>query len=174
MLYVERIAPDFSGSQLVQTIFYDDVNHDFGYALQWVIDRKEKMLYGYGNTINNSDPDNRHRIIKFRLPKLSEGDFITLRPEDALENYLIEDVSGFRFNPVGQGLYVEKGKLYMPTGVGKEDRPSILYIWDLRRHTMQVVDLSALTTSEFEDISRYKDAFYIQAQDGIFRVKMGR
>ncbi len=173
VLYVERITPDFSGSALVQTIFYDDVNHDFGYALQWVIDRKEKMLYGYGNTINNSDPDNRHRIIKFRLPKLSEGAFVTLRPEDALENYLIEEVSSFRFNPIGQGLYIEKGKLYMPTGVGKAETPSILYIWDLKKRAMKALDLSAVTTSEFEDISRYKDAFYIQAQDGIFRVKMG-
>ena len=51
---------DLSGSSLVQTIFYDDVNKDFGYALQWVIDQ---------------------------------------------ENYLIEDVSDFRFNPIGQGLF---------------------------------------------------------------------
>lgn len=174
VLYAERIGADFASSELVQTIFYDDVNRDFGYALQWVIDRKEKMLYGYGNTINNSDPENRHRIIKFPLPKLSDGAFVTLKPEDALENYLIEEVSDFRFNPIGQGLYVENGKLFMPTGVGKEDRPSILYIWDLKKHAMQTVDLSTLTTSEFEDISRYKDALYIQAQDGIFRVKLGR
>ena len=174
VLYAERIAPDFSSSELVQTIFYDDVNQDFGYALQWVIDRQEKMLYGYGNTVNNSDPDNRHRIIKFPLPKLSEGAFVTLKPEDALENYLIEEVSGFRFNPIGQGLYVEKGKLYMPTGVGRAETPSILYIWDLKKRSMKALDLSAVTTSEFEDISRYKDAFYIQAQDGIFRIKMGR
>ena len=172
VLYAERIAPDFSSSELVQTIFYDDVNHDFGYALQWVIDRENKMLYGYGNTVNNSDPENRHRIIKFRLPQLSEGSFVVLKTEDALENYLIEEVSDFRFNPIGQGLYIHRGKLYMPTGVGKPDRPSILYIWDLKRHKMEVIDLSAITTSEFEDISKYGKYFYIQAQDGVFRVKL--
>ena len=96
---------DLSGSSLVQTIFYDDVNKDFGYALQWVIDQENKMLYGYGNTINNSDTLNRHRIIKFRLPALSDGSFVVLKSEDALENYLIEDVSDFRFNPIGQGLF---------------------------------------------------------------------
>ena len=174
VLYVERIAPDFSGSSLVQTIFYDDVNKDFGYALQWVIDLENKMLYGYGNTISNSDPFNRHRIIKFRLPALSDGLFVVLRSEDALENYLIEDVSGFRFNPIGQGLYIRKNLLYMPTGVGKAETPSILYIWDLKKRRMRAVDLSLCTTGEFEDISYYKGAFYIQGQDGIFKVRLGR
>lgn len=173
VLYAERILPDFSGSELLQTIFYDDVNYDFGYALQWVIDREEEMLYGYGNTINNSDSANRHRIIKFRLPKLSEGSFVTLNSEEALENYLIEEVSDFRFNPIGQGLYIHKGKLYMPTGVGKPDRPSYLYIWDLKKHSMKVLDLSEVTSGEFEDISMYGDSFYIQSVDGIFRLNMG-
>ena len=170
VLYAERIAPDFSGSTLVQTIFYDDCNHDFGYALQWVIDREEKMLYGYGNTVNNTDPANRHRIIKFRLPSLSEGEQVVLRPEDALENYLIEDVSSCRFNPIGQGLYIHKGRLYMPTGLGKADTPSILYVWDLKNRSMHEVDLSGVTTGEFEDISRSGNYFYIQGQDGLFRL----
>ena len=173
VLYAERIAPDFSSSELLQTIFYDDVNRDFGYALQWVIDQEEKVLYGYGNTISNSDPDNRHRVIKFRLPSLSEGPFVTLKPEEALENYLIEEKSGFRFNPIGQGLYVHKGKLYMPTGTGRAEYPSVLYIWDLKKYAMTALDLSGVTTSEFEDISRRGDAFYIQAQDGIFKLKLG-
>ncbi len=174
VLYAERIAPDFSGSSLVQTIFYDDVNKDFGYALQWVIDREKNMLYGYGNTVSNSDPFNRHRIIKFRLPALSEGPLVALKSEDALENYLIEDVSGFRFNPIGQGLYIRKNLLYMPTGVGKAETPSILYVWDLKKRRMRGVDLSLCTTGEFEDISYYKGAFYIQGQDGIFKVSLGR
>ena len=173
VLYAERIAPDFSGSSLVQTIFYDDAEKDFGYALQWVIDRKNKMLYGYGNTVNNSDPFNRHRIIKFRLPALSDGSFVVLKSEDALENYLIEDVSGFRFNPIGQGLFIRNGRLYMPTGVGKAETPSVLYIWDLRQHSMRAVDLSLCTTGGFEDISYYKGAFFIQGQDGIFRLRLG-
>ena len=172
LLFVERIAPDFGSSELVQTIFYDDVNYDFGYALQWVVDKKNRMLYGYGNTVNNSDPANRHRVIKFRLPALSDGSFVTLKPEDALENYLIEDVSGFRFNPVGQGLFIQGDKLYMPTGVGNSANPSILYIWDLAGHEMQSIDLSSCTTGEFEDISIRGRFVYIQGQDGLFRFKL--
>ena len=173
MCFVERIAPDMQSSELVQTIFYDDVNKDFGYALQWVVDREEGFLYGYGNTVNNSDPSNRHRVIKFRLPKLSEGSFVTLKPEDALENYTIEEVSGFRFNPIGQGLDIRRGKLYMPTGLGTTEHPSILYIWDLRRKEMTPVDLSKATTGELEDIAVMgRKKLLLQSQDGLFLVRL--
>lgn len=168
LLFVERIAPDMQSSTLVQTIFYDDVNKDFGYALQWVVDRSNKMLYGYGNTINNDDPENRHRIIKFALPKLSAGAEVVLKPEDALENYLIEEVSDFRFNPVGQGLYIQKDKLYMPTGVGTDNHPSILYVWDLKKKSMETVDLTQSTSGELEDIACYNGKLYVQGQDGLF------
>ena len=173
LLFVERIAPDMQSSELVQTIFYDDVNNDFGYALQWVVDRKGGFLYGYGNTVNNSDPSNRHRVIKFRLPKLSDGRSVVLKSEDALENYTIEEVSGYKFNPIGQGLDIRSGKLYMPTGFGTEDQPSILYIWDLRKKKMTSVDLSVVTTGELEDIAVLGSrSLLLQSQDGLFRVKL--
>lgn len=183
LLFVERISPDMKSSSLVQTIFYNDVNKDFGYALQWVIDRKNKLLYGYGNTIDNTNTANRHRVIKFRIPKLSDGEFITLNPEDALENYVIEEVSGFKFNPIGQGLFVSRDKLYMPTRFGTEKAPSILYIWDLKKKAMEVVDLSKETTGELEDISVIsknsiiynkdsKTTLLLQSQDGLFTVTL--
>lgn len=173
LCFVERISPDMQSSELVQTIFYDDVNKDFGYALQWVVDRKGGYLYGYGNTVNNSDPANRHRIIKFPLPKLSDGAFVTLKPEDALENYTVEEVSSFRANPIGQGLDIRGGKLYMPTGFGTPEQPSILYIWDLRRRKMSSVDLSAVTTGELEDIAVLgRRRILLQSQDGLFIVRL--
>ena len=161
-------------SELVQTIYYDDVNKDFGYALQWVVDRKNGFLYGYGNTINNNDPANRHRIIKFRLPKLSDGVFVTLHPEEALENYTIEEVSDFKFNPIGQGLDIRNGKLYMPTGFGDEKYPSILYVWNLRTKKMsKVIDLSKCTKGELEDIAVITPRkVLLQSQDGLFMVKL--
>lgn len=177
LLFVERVAKNKKSSELVQTIFYDDVNNDFGYALQWVVDKENQMLYGYGNTINNTDPANRHRVIKFNLPKLSDGKFVVLRPEDALENYLIEDVSRFKFNPIGQGLAIEDEKLYMPTGFGDEKHPSILYIWDLKKKKMEVVDLVKITHSEFEGIAVLKGKgknreVLIQSQDGIYKITL--
>lgn len=173
ILYVERIAPDFKSSELVQCIYYDDVDKDFGYALQWVVDCRHGYLYGYGNTISNSDPANRHRVIKFRLPRLSDGSFITLKPEDAIENYTIEDVSGFRFAPIGQGLDIHGTKLYMPTGLGYSKHPSILYVWDLRKHTMEVVDLSTATKGELEDVAVLRRGkLLLQSQDGLFIVDL--
>src|SRR5574344_1143879 len=90
VLYVERINPDTHISQLVQTICFNDMNHNFGYALQWVVDREHHFLYGYGNTINNSDVRNKHRIIKFHIPSLRDT-LVVLNESDALENYLLED-----------------------------------------------------------------------------------
>jgi len=169
--YVERIAPDLGSSVLLQTIVYEDTRGDFGYALQWVVDRRHRMLYGYGNTVNNNDPSNRHRIIKFRLPKLSDGERVTLHPEDALENYTVEEASGFRFNPIGQGLLIKGNRLYMPTGVGTEKHPSILYIWDLKKKRMETVSLVEETTGELEDIGRDGRDFILQGQDGLFRAR---
>src|SRR5574344_1545141 len=154
VLFAERIAPDMKSTTTVQTIYYRDENHNFGYALQWVVDRDNNVLYGYGNTINNTDPNNKHRIVKFRLPSLKEGkdNLLVLTDKDLLENYLIEDSYGQAFNPIGQGLFVKNGLLFMPTGVGTPHDPSILYVWDLRTHQMHnVLDLTTATFSELED-----------------------
>ena len=170
--YVERIAPDLRSSEVVQVIHYEDVNQDFGYALQWVVDPKAKMLYGYGNTIDNHHPDNRHRIIKFRLPEIkgNYGKVINLKSEDALENYLVEDYWSDSLQPVGQGLFVRNGKLYIPTGLDTEAEPSRLYVWDLARKTMKVFDLGAMSFGEPEDCSVYDGKFWLQTQGGIFRM----
>lgn len=170
--FIERISPGLQGSSVVATINYDDTGHDFGYALQWVVDREEKMLYGYGNTIDNKNPENRHRIIKFRLPEIkgNYGKVINLKSEDALENYLVEDYWSDSLQPVGQGLFVRNGKLYIPTGLDTEAEPSRLYVWDLARKTMKVFDLGAMSFGEPEDCSIYDGKFWLQTQGGIFRM----
>lgn len=173
--FVERIMPDMQSSQLVQTIYYDDVNKDFGYALQWVVDKKNNMLYGYGNTTKDRDVEgNRHRIIKFRLPSLEDSDengLVVLKPEDALENYLIEDY-GFAFATIGQGLYIWKDVLYMPTGFGGKEFPSYLFCWNLKKKKMEkVLDLSKATYGELEDIGRWKNSFIIIGVEGAFTIK---
>lgn len=176
VLFVFRINPDLKGSTLVQTIFFDDTSKLFGYALQWVIDRKNGMLYGYGNTTQDKDlENNRHRIVKFRLPKLSDSDangLVTLTDDDLLENYVIED-HGLRFATIGQGLCISKGRLLMPTGVGSQKYPSYLFIWDLAsKKAVDVLDMSIGTTGELEDIAWYKGKrFLVQSQDGLFEMK---
>lgn len=151
VLYVERVANDLKSSELVQTIYFKDTDHLFGYALQWVIDPDNNYLYGYGNTVDNTNALNRHRIVKFRIPKLNESTdgLVTLTKDDLLENYLIEDTYQTHFNPIGQGLFIKNGQLFMPTGFGKEKQPSILYVWNLNTRTMQnVIDLTKATFGE--------------------------
>ena len=169
---VERILPDFQGSQEVRIIHYEDTAHDFGYALQWVVDRENGFLYGYGNTIDNTNPANRHRIIKFAIPDvLAEGPhMITLRREDALENYLLEETLKEPFMPIGQGLFIREGKLYMPTGFGSSKAPSLLYVWDLQQRSMETVDLTRSTFSELEDCSWHEGGLVIQAQSGLWKI----
>lgn len=169
--YVERIAPDLGSSELVQTINFRDDGHLFGYALQWVVDMDGGFLYGYGNTINNSDPANRHRIIKFRLPKLSEGSYVELTDKDILETYLIEDYDNRGLNPVGQGLLVKNGMLIMPVGLGKAGEPSRVLVWDLvGRRMRNVLDVSETTKTELEDAAVYDGALILQSQGGLWRL----
>ena len=172
ILFVERIAPDFQSSSLVQTIHFDDTDNLYGYALQWVVDRKNKCLYGYGNTTKDKDLEgNRHRVIKFRLPKISEGD-VVFTNKDIIETYVVEDF-GLQYATIGQGLCIDKGRLFMPTGIGTEKYPSYLFVWDLkRRRPVEVLDMSLGTTGELEDCAHYKGKkFLVQGQDGLFLMK---
>lgn len=176
VLFVERIAPDLKSSKTVQTIFYDDVNKDYGWALQWVVDARNGYLYGFGNTITNTTDSNKHRVIKFRLPKLSEtgaDGYVTLRPSDALENYTFEDVSSYRGNFIDQGLMVKSGKLYILAGFGKPTAPSKLFVWDLKKKEMcNIIDLVEGTHSELEDLDALSSKeILVQAQHGLFTIK---
>ena len=99
--FVERISLT-SAPELVQTIVLDDDEGLFGYALQWMIDRKRNLLIGYGNTVENMGKGNRWRTMIFPMPKLSEGPIVHLKPQDALENYCIQDLdSRFPSNHIG-------------------------------------------------------------------------
>lgn len=175
ILYVERIGKDLKSTTVVQTICFKDTKNLFGYALQWVIDRENQFLYGYGNTINNSDPANKHRIVKFRLPTIdapSKDGVTYLTNDDLLENYLLEETYSQPFNPIGQGLFIKNDMLFMPTGVGNENNPSILYVWDLKNRRMRnAIDLTKATFGELEDCSVYQDDLYIQTQGHMFRLK---
>lgn len=172
VLFVERVKPGFQGSELVQTIHFDDVDGLFGYALQWVVDRRNKVLYGFGNTTKDKDVEgNRHRIIKFRLPKISEGD-VVFGKEDILETYTVEEY-GLKYATIGQGLCIWKGKLMMPTGLGTPEYPSYLFVWDLKnRKPVEVLDMSLGTTGELEDLAHFRcKRFLVQGQDGLFELR---
>lgn len=170
--FVERISLD-GDPELVQTIVLDDPECLFGYALQWVIDHRRRLLIGYGNTLENLAEGNRWRMMFFRLPDVSEGSLVHLRPEDALDNYCIQDIdSRFASRQIGQGACVHKGRMYIPVGVGTEEQPSILYVWNLRRKRLEkVMNLQEPVPAEFEDCEPYRGDLLIQTNGmGVVRV----
>ena len=154
--FVERISLT-SAPELVQTIVLDDDEGLFGYALQWMIDRKRNLLIGYGNTVENMGKGNRWRTMIFPMPKLSEGPVVHLKPQDAIENYCIQDLdSRFPSNHIGQGACVIKNQMFIPVGVGTEKHPSILYVWNLRKKKLDyILNFQSQVPHEFEDCEPY-------------------
>lgn len=171
--FVERLGMDKSTT--VQTIYLDDADKIFGYALQWTVDRFNNLLIGYGNTVNNDAPDNRHAVIIFRLPKLSEGRDVTLRREQAIDFFYIEDSHNVNLNPlIGQGLCVSNDRLFMPTGFGTAERPSIMYVVGLTTHRLEnAIDMTRSTKNELEDCDVYNDEYILlqTVKGDIYRVE---
>ena len=161
--YVERISLD-GKAETVQRIVFEDSKHLYGYALQWTIDRQHRHLIGFGNTIANTADGNRFRVMVFSSPHLSDGEVVHLTVNDAIENYLIQDFdSRYPSKVIGQGACVWNGCLLMPTGFGKEEAPSIVYVLDLKtRKLRNILDLSKTLKCEMEDIDFYQGDAYIQ------------
>ena len=161
--YVERVSPGGS-SETVQRIVLDDPKHLYGYALQWTIDHKRRHLIGFGNTVSNNGEGNRFRVMVFSIPHLSDGKVVHLTADDAIENYLIQDTdSRYPSKVIGQGACVWNDYLLMPTGLGSEEAPSIVYVLDLKTKKLRnILDLSKTLTSEMEDIDFYQGDAYIQ------------
>ena len=165
--FVERIS--LTGEpQLVQTIVLDDPDGLFGYALQWMIDNKNHHLIGYGNTVENMGKGNRWRTMVFPMPKLSDGPVVHLRPQDALDNYLIQDLDPrFPSNHIGQGACIKGDQMYIPVGVGTEKQPSILYVWNMKTKKLDAIhDFQQQVPHEFEDCERYHRSLIMQTNGG--------
>jgi hypothetical protein len=170
--FVERIRLD-DDPQLVQTIVFDDPNGLFGYALQWVIDHRHKLLIGYGNTKENLAEGNRWRMMTFRLPRLNEGPVIHLRPEDALDNYCIQDLDDrYPSQQIGQGACIIRDWMLIPVGVGTDKQPSILYVWNLKKKRLDgIYNFQNQVPAEFEDCAPYGNALLMQTNGmGLIRL----
>ena len=170
--FVERIRLD-DDPQLVQTIVLDDPNGLFGYALQWVVDHRHKLLIGYGNTKENLAEGNRWRMMTFRLPRLNEGPVIHLRPEDALDNYCIQDLDDrYPSQQIGQGACIIRDWMLIPVGVGTDKQPSILYVWNLKKKRLDsIYNFQEQVPAEFEDCALYGNALFMQT-NGMGLIKM--
>lgn len=170
--FVERLSLD-GHSQLMQTIILDDPEGLFGYALQWVIDHRHRLLIGYGNTLENLAKGNRWRMMIFPLPSLRQGPEVHLRPEDALDNYCIQDLDDrYPSRHIGQGACIIRDQMFIPVGVGTQKHPSILYVWNLRtKHLDHILNFQQQVPHEFEDIAPYRGNLLIQTNGaGVIRL----
>ena len=165
--FVERISLT-EAPQLVQTIVLDDKEGLFVYALQWMIDSKRNLLIGYGNTVENMGKGNRWRTMVFRMPKLSDDPLVHLNPKDALENYCIQDLdSRFPSNHIGQGACIVKNQMLIPVGVGTEQHPSIIYVWNLQKRRLDnILNFQSQVPHEFEDCDFYHHKLIMQTNGG--------
>ena len=175
LVYVERLNPFSMCSQTVQRICLQVDKEYIAAATQWVLDRDEPYLYTFSNTRGNHAPGNRHVIQKFRLPEYRgpQDSLVVLTPKDALEEYYVEDYYKAPFSPIVQGAAVSRGRLFLPTGGGSLENPSILYVWDLRKRSMQhVVDMQERLPYEFEDCTWHEGALYLQVgQHKLFKIE---
>lgn len=165
--FVERISLT-EAPKLVQTIILDDTDGLFGYALQWMIDYKHNHLIGYGNTVENMGKGNRWRTMVFQMPKLSDGSMIHLRPQDALDNYCIQDLDErFPSNHIGQGACIVKNQMFIPVGLGTDKHPSILYVWNLKKkHLDNILNFQSQVPHEFEDCDIFQRSLMMQTNGG--------
>ena len=165
--FVERISLT-KEPELVQTIVLDDPDGLYGYALQWMIDSKRKLLVGYGNTVENMGKGNRWRTMVFPMPRLSDGPVVHLRPQDALDNYCIQDIDPrFPSNHIGQGACIVGNQMFIPVGVGTEKHPSILYVWNMKKKRLDHIhNFQKQVPHEFEDCKPYRGDLIMQTNGG--------
>lgn len=167
--YVERINVSTLSSTLVQTINFDDTNNLFGYALNWIVDNKNNKLIGYGNTVSNYGYNNQIRIVTFNLPTLSQGATVTLTNADIIENYILSNEdSSFPNSFIMQGGKAINNILILPTGVGSDTYPTLIYVWDMKNKSLRnVIDLSQNTQYEFEDCDVFDGGILFNTSNGV-------
>lgn len=170
--FVENISD--SGSVLVQTIqaTYNgkpEVIHD------WVVDKAHRFLYGIRTTSNAVDSaGNRlNTIVKYRLPRINEGDRVVLTEEDKIDQY------DLLFVNVLQGSIIKKNKLYLPVGNLKfkeeereRDRRALIIVDLRKRKIVNKLDINNVTDNEPEDCDFYKGKLllYCGQSGGLYEI----
>jgi hypothetical protein len=172
--FVEQLSGD--SSILIQTIELFKNGKNVRVA-NWTLDNDHNYLYAIVRNrkeLLDSAWNVRCRIIKCRIPNLSEGNNIKLGEKDILDQF---DVI---FPNVMQGVKIRGMYMYLVTGQPqslseRKDAKREIYIIDLKKkRIVRSVDLSYVTTNEPEDIAFYgKRCFlYCGHEGGIYEVKL--
>lgn len=143
----------------------------------WTIDREEGCLYGINRKWNqylDEEGNVENTIIKYRLPKMEEGEHVTLTEADVMNKFVVLFAEGM------QGAKIKKGKMYIVTGLcemdnHKKDASRTIVVVDLKKGIIKKkIDLSRITTNEPEDMDFYKGTgvLFCGQNGGLYKVKL--
>lgn len=167
---ITRKGDSFS-SELVQTITLDPSGFsDAGLSTffgcpAWLVDRERGFLWVFSavkRTLMRTTGDpktNRYIATKFRIPKLSEGDLVTLTAADVL------DQKSFEFDVfVTQGGCMRDGKIYYSFGFTLKkhpETPAQIRVFDTDTGLISSrIDLNGIIPEEMEDLSIYRGRMF--------------
>ena len=157
---ITRRGKRFS-SEIAQTITLDtrDWEKD-GYvqiygAPCWMIDRERQALWIFSARqrttpkITKHNWENQYIATRFRIPKLSEGESVTLSSNDILDQVVLPFDVGFT-----QSGTVHDGLIYYCFGTGAKDKPSAIRIYDTDSRTITArYDLQKQIPIELESLA---------------------
>ena len=169
--FVEYFNNDYE-SVLAQTISYQK-NGKPVFVWNWSVDAKGDALYALNNvSMQKSTKNVVNRVVKFKLPKLADGDKIILTENDVVDTYDVNFANGV------QGGKIKNGYWYISTGLhernkDKFDAERAIIVIDLKKRRIdRIVDLSSITQNEPEDIDFYgkKILLYCGQTGGLYDV----
>ena len=152
--FVESIT--LNGSKLIQTIRLALENNQVR-GITWAVDTENKHIWaiGYKHLSWHKKEDNVIYYIKFKLPRLAEGD-ILLTDEDIIERFEMP-------YHIHQGFYIKNNKIYAPWGMGSQCGLLVLDI--AKREYIISIDLG-YWGAEPEGIDEYNGNLIISHNHG--------
>ena len=168
--FVECINND--SSVLVQTIEAKDNGKN--YRIQcWLVDNSSNHLYSVSGK-QTVDSMGRCPVVirKYRLPLVSEGDYILLTEQDKREQFELD------FPNCLQGATIRNGKMYVATGFQQSQwhnprgRRSLKVIDLKKKKVVKDIDLTYITTNEPEgfDFHGRNALLFCGQEGGIYKI----
>jgi len=181
---VDEQGKEIYTAETLQVISYRAGGEDnYGYERpcwgcpSFLIDCQAKSLYVFSaryRTKYGCVPEGEHNayiITKFRMPKISAGDWVHLTAEDIQDQFSVESDVMFT-----QGGTIVDGKLYYTFGLPRREYPVTILIFDLEKKALfrQIGNLDqAFRNEEIECCGFYKGKFLCNTHDGsIFEVSI--
>lgn len=169
---VEDIGNDSVPPSLLQAISYH--NGKGTKILNWTVDIPNRWLYAlYTLKMNKTVSDGVvNRILKFHLPKITDGNNIVLTPDHIIEQFDVAFSNGVQGGKIRDGYwYIAAG--LQETARARFDSERAIVVIDLKKRCLQrKIDLNLITVNEPEDIDFFKKKMllYCGQNGGLYEV----